>query len=90
MVGAWHRFVSLLMLLQNDVQLKNTYGAVWEGGLPSAPPLDLLISSSGQQLMLRYVFPAAYLSDVSRSSSVQAMRSSAVICTHELCSTVIA
>ena len=59
MIGALHRFVSFLMLLQNDIQLKNTYGAVWEGGLPSAPPLDLLISSSGQQLILRCVFPAA-------------------------------
>ena len=42
------------VLLQSAAQLKNTYGAVWEGVLPSAPPLDLLISSSGQQLMLRY------------------------------------
>ena len=43
-----------LMLMQNFVQLKNTYGAVWEGSIPTAPPLDLQISSSGQQLVLRY------------------------------------
>ena len=48
-----HLLTSLLLLMQNFVQLKNTYGAVWEG-IPTAPPLDLQISSSDQQLVLRY------------------------------------
>lgn len=44
------------MLMQTFAQLKNTYGAVWEGSVPTAPPLDLQISSSGQQLVLRYMW----------------------------------
>ncbi|DBA95815.1 TPA: hypothetical protein ACH3X1_001364 [Trebouxia sp. C0004] len=44
---------------QNYVQLKNTYGAVWEGSIPTAPPLDLQISSSGQQLVLSNLVTAA-------------------------------
>ncbi|DBA72894.1 TPA: Expansin-B5 [Trebouxia sp. C0005] len=39
--------------------LKNTYGAVWEGSVPTAPPLDLQISSSGQQLVLSNLVTAA-------------------------------
>ncbi|DBA99213.1 TPA: Expansin-B5 [Trebouxia sp. C0006] len=44
---------------QNFAQLKNTYGAVWEGSTPTAPPLDLQISSSGQQLVLSNLVTAA-------------------------------
>lgn len=40
---------------QNWAQLKNNYGAVWEGSTPAAPPLDMQIISNGQTLILRYV-----------------------------------
>jgi len=46
----------LTSLLDADAELCATekmYGAVWEGSVPTAPPLDLQISSSGQQLVLR-------------------------------------
>lgn len=38
---------------QNWAQLKNNYGAVWDGSIASAPPLDLQVTSNGQTLVLR-------------------------------------
>lgn len=35
--------------------LKNNYGAVWEGSLSAAPPLDMQVASGGQTLVLRCV-----------------------------------
>lgn len=40
------------LLLQNWAQLKNNYGAVWEGSCPSVPPLDIQLISGGQTLVL--------------------------------------
>lgn len=39
---------------QTFAPLKNSYGAVWEGSLPAAPPLDMQVASGGQTLLVRY------------------------------------
>ncbi|KAL3153699.1 hypothetical protein ABBQ32_013298 [Trebouxia sp. C0010 RCD-2024] len=38
---------------QTFAPLKNSYGAVWEGSLPAAPPLDMQVASGGQTLLVR-------------------------------------